>query len=1337
KYGSGWAASFANEYDSKDAGRWFGGSAVDNQAWFDFFGNALPTAKVYSYIRSGETASEMAITSVKNPSNTIEMGDQVSYPEKVTVFFNDSSSVEYAVSWSAADKRKVDTEKVGVYIVHGTVVCEYKLNNGSTKTETREVTYTITVKQPVGENLLQNPGFESGAATPWTITAKDGFSYMPKPSSATNDNRHEGKWSLHFWNADAIGFTVSQEVRNLEAGSYTFGGFILGDDMADGEKEQFAYVEVYDSKGNLKGERLTAQCAFAGFNAGWANPEITDIKVAEGDYLVVGMDVETAPDGAWGDLDDFYLYGIYDITVDTEIEEGTGSVSVSRTHYVAGKKIDITVKPDDGYTLDKLTITGKGIKAETDAANMILQSENGTVTQEDGILTLAYPKDTTTEQKETFMMPNGAVLVSAVFTEIPGAANADHLKELITAYEKENPENYTKNSWDAFSSILADAKAVAEKEDAAQAQINVAKNKLEQAYKNLVNIAVLKELILQYKQIEQGKYTEESWNTFCQALENAETAVAKEDALQDEIDDAKDTLEAAYKSLQIVVSTDFTALNQLIAACDNLRQDNYTEESWKPFAQALAAAKETAADTNATQKEIDDAKEQLQNAFDALRELPTASGVDFTELNKLIAVCESLSKDNYTEASWNPFMEALKAAKEVSGNTQAKQEEVDNAYQNLKSAQDNLEPLQTAGADFTELNKLIAAYEGLNKESYTEETWSIFAEALQKARDIAADANASQTEVDNAKDALQAAFDSLRAKPEIREGLWAEDIEDIIYTGKAVRPEVKVYDGEIPLQLNKDYTVTYKDNTNAGKATAVIKGKGNYQNEVEKTFNILEKDLDAEDISITCPAVAEPKGSKTVMPNPVVTRNGVKLKRDKDYTVIAQNGGYDSCGVYEIEVRAAENGNFKGSRKINFVVASAEQVVMSKVKIKKIPSQKYIDYQNGDKIEPKVTVTYKGKTLTQDSDYKVEYRNNTAAGQTATVIVTGTGAKFVGENTATFKILGTPLKAKNIHLSGADGLVYTGTAHQPEVQIDGLEPSDYAVEYQNNTKAGTASVIVKGMGGYTGTVKKTFKIAAYDIQKNAEDRFKYADTITAPYAKGGSKLTDADLNASFGGELLKQGVDYTLSYKNNKKAGQTASVVIKGKGNYKGTVTTTFAVGKQDLKSLTWSAADVLEKDAKKYNKTKLTVTDLDGKALKKGTDYDVVSFLLENGGEVEEKPEVGTKIRIILKGKNNYEGEAAAEFRIIANDKSLSKAKINIEPQQYTGQEITLEQKDLEVTIWENGTPKTLKEDEYEIVGYTKNIKKGTAKVTIHGLGEYGGTKTGKFKIIAKKMQW
>ena len=1266
-YGSGWAASFAGEYDAKDAGKWYGGSAVDNQAWFDFFGNALPTAKVYNYIRSGETASEMAITGVKNPSVTIEMGDQVSYPEKVMVSFNDSSNVEYAVSWNAADQRKVDTEKVGEYIVQGTVVCEYKLNNGSTKTETRQVTYTITVKQPVGENLLLNPGFEDGVVTPWTVTAKDGFSYLPNPSSATNDNRHEGKWSLHFWNADAIGFTASQEVRNLEAGSYTFGGFILGDDMADGEKEQFAYVEVYDSEGNLKGERRTAKSAFAGFNAGWVNPEITDIQVAEGDYLIVGMEVETASGGAWGDLDDFYLYGIYDITVDTKIEEGTGSISVGRTHYVAGKKIDITVKPDDGYTLDKLTITGKGIKAETDAAKMMLQSENGTVTQEDGVLTLVYPKDTKTEQKEIFTMPNGAVLVSAVFTEIPGAANADHLKELIATYEKENPENYTRNSWETFLTVLADAKTVAEKADATQAQINTAKNKLEQAYQDLVNIAALKELILQCKDAQQDGYTEESWNVFAQALEDAETIAAKEDATQDEIDDTEYALETAYKSLQLKVTTDFSTLNKQIEACENLNQDAYTEESWRAFSEALAFAKETAANTNATQEEVDMACERLKAAFDG-----------------------------------------------------------------LKVKQDPSEPV--TGPDTAELRKLIAAYENLNRDDYTEATWNVFADALAKARETADKTGASQSEIDSARNALQAAFDGLvKYEPPVieKDGLWAEDIEDIVYTGKALRPDVKVYDGDTLLTQNKDYTLTYRNNTNAGTATIVIKGKGNYADSVEKTFNILKKDLADEDISVSVPAVTAPRNGKSVTPNPQVIRDGVKLKVNKDYVVTSQT--YTTPGIYDVEVKAADSGNYTGSRKAEFVVASADQVLMSKVKIKKIPSQKY-----SAKIEPEVTVTYKGAVLTEGTDYTVRYSNNTQAGQTATVTITGTKVKYVGEKTVSFKITGIALKAKDVQLRNATNLVYTGKAQRPTVTISNLRQNrDYTVEYQNNIDAGTATVIVKGLKGYTGTVRKTFKIAPFDIQKNANRKFRYASNITAPFAKSGSSLTDAKLNAVFSGTRLVQGIDYTLSYKNNKKVGATAEAVIRGRGNFTGTVTTTFKVSRQQLENLTVTASDVIEKNAKKYQKTKLSVMDLDGKALKKGTDYDIVSYTLADDTKIESTPTAGTTVKAVVRGKGSYEGETAAFFRIIADDRNLSKAKITVTPQQYTGEAIKPEAADIKVIIKVNGQIRTLKNSEYEIVGYTNNVKKGTAKITIHGLGEYGGMKTGTFKITARKMKW
>ena len=53
KYGSGWASSYAAQYDPDDAGKWYGGCAVDNQAFFDPKGHALESLKVFSLVRHG------------------------------------------------------------------------------------------------------------------------------------------------------------------------------------------------------------------------------------------------------------------------------------------------------------------------------------------------------------------------------------------------------------------------------------------------------------------------------------------------------------------------------------------------------------------------------------------------------------------------------------------------------------------------------------------------------------------------------------------------------------------------------------------------------------------------------------------------------------------------------------------------------------------------------------------------------------------------------------------------------------------------------------------------------------------------------------------------------------------------------------------------------------------------------------------------------------------------------------------------------------------------------------------------------------------------------------
>ena len=53
RYGSGWATSYAAEYDPEDAGRWYGGCAVDNQAFFDANGKATEALKVFALVRTG------------------------------------------------------------------------------------------------------------------------------------------------------------------------------------------------------------------------------------------------------------------------------------------------------------------------------------------------------------------------------------------------------------------------------------------------------------------------------------------------------------------------------------------------------------------------------------------------------------------------------------------------------------------------------------------------------------------------------------------------------------------------------------------------------------------------------------------------------------------------------------------------------------------------------------------------------------------------------------------------------------------------------------------------------------------------------------------------------------------------------------------------------------------------------------------------------------------------------------------------------------------------------------------------------------------------------------
>ena len=413
KYGSGWASSYASEYDPEDAGKWYGGSAVDNQSWFDFNGKALPTAKIYSLIRTGATAerdiSSIGFAKDENPLEVL-LGTEITYPKAVATF-NDGTTELKEVTWDKEEQELVNTDKVGEYVVHGTV---------TEKGKVYKLTLTVKVMRTSFSNILVNPGFEQDgtAHTGWEVTGQG----ISTNENDWKQNVRSGVYAMHFWWEAPTTLGTYQIVEHPEAGIYTFGGYIQGDG-ADTEDVHYAYAEVYDKDNKLKSRKQVSFTLSGWMN--WSEPEVTDIAVEEGDSLKVGVEIHASKvgtSGIWGTMDDFYLCGTHDVTVAEGIEHGSVETSVVKAN--SGEKVVVTVTPDEGYYLDTMTLSGASITAENCAD--IFTSANGTVafraaaegTTNAAVLT--YTAETAEAKADTFTMPNGNVVVSATFKSVFG-----------------------------------------------------------------------------------------------------------------------------------------------------------------------------------------------------------------------------------------------------------------------------------------------------------------------------------------------------------------------------------------------------------------------------------------------------------------------------------------------------------------------------------------------------------------------------------------------------------------------------------------------------------------------------------------------------------------------------------------------------------------------------------------------------------------------------------------------------------------------------------------------------------------------------------------------------
>lgn len=419
QYGSGWASSYSAEYDPGDAGKWYGGSAIDNQSWFDFDGTALPTAKIYSLIRTGAFADK-AVTSIENRlQRDVLLGQELSDYPTVKAKYNDGTEEDLAVTWDQDEQELVNFYKVGEYIVHGIA---------SEGGKDYRITLTIRVRRKETSNILVNPGFENNGAdltspNGWSITYDTSTNSSPVSSQTGDwdDTPRSGTYALNFYYSNTSEpeqtgkFTFSQEV-SPEAGTYSFGGYAQGDGVGLNDV-QYLFAEVKDKDGKLK-SRKQATFTLNGWK-NWSEPEITGIAVKDGDTVKVGATITSTEPGAWGSLDDFYLYGMH--TIGT-VECTGGSIAASVLKANSGERVNVTVTPDSGYYLESMSVSGKSISQEN--YRDMITSGNAAVTyraadgETDPAAVLTYPEHTAAEQNESFVMPNGNVKISAVFKSV-------------------------------------------------------------------------------------------------------------------------------------------------------------------------------------------------------------------------------------------------------------------------------------------------------------------------------------------------------------------------------------------------------------------------------------------------------------------------------------------------------------------------------------------------------------------------------------------------------------------------------------------------------------------------------------------------------------------------------------------------------------------------------------------------------------------------------------------------------------------------------------------------------------------------------------------------------
>ncbi len=287
-YGSGWASSYASVYDPDDAGKYYGGSAVDNQAFFDAAGHPLESLKVFRLMRTGNEI-EPVPDALEEPELVCDLNMPLVLPETVNAVMTDDSRQPVPVTWNLteAKDRAMHENGPSQHVIAG------EAGGMEVKCHVSMIEY----------NYLQDYSFEDGGAG-WSCTdlkKADELYVEDKKTDSLTGTKH-----MHFWSAaqDSVEFTVEQAVPDLPEGTFRFSVSVMGGDC--GETDIYAYVKI-DGQEAARSDQIP----ITGWNK-WNEGVIPAFVHLAGSEVTVGIYIrcQGTGNGAWGKIDDAMLNSV-------------------------------------------------------------------------------------------------------------------------------------------------------------------------------------------------------------------------------------------------------------------------------------------------------------------------------------------------------------------------------------------------------------------------------------------------------------------------------------------------------------------------------------------------------------------------------------------------------------------------------------------------------------------------------------------------------------------------------------------------------------------------------------------------------------------------------------------------------------------------------------------------------------------------------------------------------------------------------------------------------------------------------------------------------------------